>query len=351
MTAQINHKTGKPFPRGARPTSRAELCGATPFEQFVSTIPASYFRFPLSLNMLGNDQYGDCVTAEEGFNQQCAGINISYDTAVAWATANGDLNGANLQPVIEQMQSSGFSQDGNLYGDGAAQSVNYSDAPTMQAAIYQACSQGGSLKMGVAADQLPSGAGNANGWFLTGASPDNNEDHCMGVCGYGTAQEFVDAMNAAFGLSLTVPSGVDPTTAGYAVYTWATIGFADVSSWVNISGEAWIRSPSTVLFGSNPPSPDQVYTTEPTPPPPPNPPTPPTPPTPTPTPSGSYAIQLAGTITPPTMSDIDRATLGPIILAILKALCAAAPLLPAPYNAIAQLACSLVPPAEKPCGK
>ena len=249
------HADGQTVQRGAIPTSRSMLAFASPFRP-TATPPASGFIFPKTMSMWLNDQDGDCVTAEEAFSKACGGILIADSTVQTWATNNGVLNGADLDQVIQMMQEAGFSQDGNIYGDGQGLAVNYADAATMQAAIYQAGMMGGCVKMGVAADALPSGAGNTNGWFLTGVSPDSNEDHCMGVCGYGTAQQFCDAMNAAYGLSLTVPTGIDPNMQGYAVFTWSTIGWVDVQSWVNMSGEAWIRNPSTVVTGTGTPSPD-----------------------------------------------------------------------------------------------
>jgi hypothetical protein len=292
------------FKRGLKPTPRHVLAGAMPFRRTLKAIPPSFFIFPLKMSMWLNDQDGDCVTAEEAFNKACAGIFIQDDTVLAWCNANGTLNGADLQPVIQQMEAKGFSQDGNIYGDGNGLAINYADAPTLQAAIYQAGtgSPAGSIKIGIAADQLPSGAGNANGWFLPSDSPDTNEDHCVSLCGYGTAQQFVDAMNAAFsGLNLTLPSGVDPTMQGYALYTWKTIGFVATQALVNMTGEAWIRTPNTVTTGSGTPTPDTVYTTAtpvptptPTPTPTPNP-VPPTPipsPTPTPVPVVSSPVSI-----------------------------------------------------------
>jgi hypothetical protein len=283
MTEHKNLATGRTLKRGARPTSRARLAAAMPFQIEVGTLPEYIFALPAQMNMQGNDQYGDCVSAEEAQNKCVGGVYIQEATTISWATANGDLDGADLEPVIEQMEASGMSQDGNIYGDGSPQAINYTDAPTMQAAIYQAITGeiAGQVKMGVAADQLPSGAGNANGWILTGASPDQNEDHCMGVCGYGTLAQFAAAIQQVYGITVTIPSGVDPTTMGYAVYTWSTIGWADVQSWVNISGEAWIRTPNTTISGTGTPTPDNVTIVQPTQPTPvPN----PTPPGPTPNP-------------------------------------------------------------------
>ena len=306
MKDHLNQKTGKVFPRGLRPTPRHRLLAAEPFRAKASP-PDECWIFPLTMSMWLNDTYGDCVTAEEAFNKACSAILIEDSTVMTWAEANGVLNGADLEPVIQQMQAAGFAQDSNVYGDGAPLAVNYADAPTLQAAVYQAAQQGGCVKIGIAADQLPAGAGNQNGWFLPSDSPDSNEDHCVGICGYGTVAQFCTAMNAAFGLSLTPPSGVDPTTQGYAIYTWSTIGWASTQAMVNMTGEAWLRSPSSVNTGSGTPTPDKDWTSIPTPPPtpptppvPPVPPTPPTPPVPPvppnpPTPPISIIVPQAGT--------------------------------------------------------
>lgn len=278
MKDHVHLATGKIFPRGAKPTPRHLLCGAMPFRATV-TPPPFYGIFPGKLSMWGNGPDsnwpdpggdGDCVSAEEAFNKACKGIFIEDKPLYDWCVANGTLNGANLQPVIQQMQASGFKQDGNVYGDGEALSINYADIPTMQAAIYTAGQTGGCVKFALAADELPSGAGNNNGWFMTSDSPDQNYDHCMAANFYGTAQQFVDAMNAAYpGLGLTLPSGVSPTLQGVAVFTWATIGFCSWPAFINMTGEAWIRSPSTVITGTGTPTSDPVYVAggSPTPPP------------------------------------------------------------------------------------
>jgi len=287
LRSHKNNKTGRVFPRGLRPTSRSKLAGATPFRKKIGA-PSSFFIFPRKLSMWLNDTYGCCVTSEEAFNKACAGIFIEDATVLAWANKNDVLYGADLEPVVELMNGGGFAQDGNRYDDGAPQAIDYANQSTMQAAVYQAGSQGGCVKLGIAADELPAGAGNAQGWFLTADSPDSNEDHCVGACGFGTAAEFVAALNAAFGLALVVPSNVDPNLQGYAIFTWSTIGFVAVQAFVNMTGEAWIRSPSSVTVGSNPPDPDSVWTSQPTPPL--SPPPPPPGPTPGPSPAGTITL-------------------------------------------------------------
>jgi hypothetical protein len=289
MLNHLNNRTGRPFPRGAHPTPRHLLLAAQPFRPLGAT-PPYFFIFPKNIDQngaltcWGNATYGNCVTAEEAFNKACNGIFISDQVVVDWCNKNGTLNGANLQPVIQQMQAAGFPQDGNVYGDGAGLGVNYGDQPTLNAAIYAAGQQGGCVKFGLAANQLPPGAGNSNGWTLAADSPDTNEDHCMGACGFGTIGQFIAAINAAFGLNLPVPTAdgngapIDLNAVGVAIYTWSTIGWCAFPAFVNMTGEAWIRNPSSVNTGSGVPAPDSVYITGgPTPPPPPPPPPPPRP--------------------------------------------------------------------------
>lgn len=269
MTKQIDSKTGKPFPRGARPTPRNKLAASIPFRARQAP-PNSFFILPRKLSYFLNNVFGDCVTAEEAFNKACGGVFISDETVRAWAGGNNVLNGADLKEVLDLMARTGFSQDGNHYNDGAAQAVDYADSATMRAAIFQAGLIGGCIKLGVAANQLPSDAGNTNGWFLKSDSPDSNLDHSTSCCGFGTAVEFCTAMNAAYGITVAPPSGFDVTKAGYAMFTWNTIGFMLEESLVNMTGEAWIRNPSTIILGGNPPTPDDVYVTNsPVPPPPP----------------------------------------------------------------------------------
>ena len=371
MKDHLHIASGKILKRGLTPTPRHELCGAMPFRRnHRVAVPDHFFILPSKMSMWLNDQYGDCVTAEEAANKAIAGIFIQDSTVQTWCNANGTLNGANLQPVIQQMQTAGFSQDSNIYGDGNGLAINYADAPTLQAAIYQAGTgtPAGGIKIGIAADELPQGAGNANGWLLPNDSPDTNEDHCVALWGYGTAQQFVDAMNAGYpGLGLTLPAGVSATMQGYALYTWSTVGFVSTQAMVNMTGEAWIRTPNTTITGTGTPTPDSVYTTAgPTP----IPPVPPVPPTPSPVgligsgtladgtafdmvPPGSVVVPAGGAILQPAtvmalLTDIGMTMdqgikIPPFLLLILKMFCGMAPSLPPPFGTILTTLCALLP--------
>jgi hypothetical protein len=194
----------------------------------------------LKLSFWLNDVDGDCVTAEEAF--KCAAstpeIFITDADVRSWAASHGVLNGAVIADVMTLMQKSGFAQDGNLYNDGTHVAVDWTDVATLQNAIWQ-----GPVKIGVAATQLEHVVPDppSNGWFATGFTTDANEDHCVSLCGFGT----LAWLAAQFGV--VVPTGLDGSTPGYALFTWSSVGIVDVPSMTAITGEAWLRKPSTVV--------------------------------------------------------------------------------------------------------
>ena len=227
-----------PRPRGARPSPRHRLAGATPHQALPS--PPQWLWLPAQLSFWGNQTDGDCVTAEEAFAKACnqPEIFITDDTAVGWASANGFLNGADLITVLDLMETSGFQQDGNTYNDGPPTSVDWTNAAVLQSATAQ-----GPVKIGIAADQLENAVPQppVNGWLATGFSQDSNEDHCVSLCGYGTLAWLASQLGS------TLPDGVDGTQPGYAMFTWDSVGIIDVPSLLAICGEAWLRNPTTVV--------------------------------------------------------------------------------------------------------
>lgn len=250
---------------GAVPTPRHRLLGAEPFRIRGST-PAQFSVIPSQLSMWGNSQYGDCVSAEEAYYKAVASVFaglpevfISESVVIAWARQHGVLNGADLLQVIKMQAQSGFSQGGNTYGDvGNPVGVDY----TNQDVLFNAISQGGAVKIGVAANQLQGSVGSKNGSFLTGFRRDNNEDHCVALSGFGT----FDYLAKSLGVS--VPSNLNPSTVGCHLYTWDTINIIDFPSMMNITGEAWLRAGMTVNgkpVGPIPPVPVPVPVPTPTP--------------------------------------------------------------------------------------
>jgi hypothetical protein len=199
--------------------------------------PPQFLWRPKQLSMWLNDVDGDCVSAEECFAKGCSSpfVFITDATVQAWATANGVLNGADLTQVLDLMQSGGFAQDGATYDDGPYTSVDWTNASVLQNAIFQ-----GPIKIGVAADQLDDAVPDppTNGWLATGFTPDSDEDHCVSLAGFGPMSWLLKQL----GGSLTVPDAP-----GYAMFTWNSIGVIDVPSMLAITGEAWLRSPTTVI--------------------------------------------------------------------------------------------------------
>ena|ERR1700733_1836222 len=229
--------------RGAIPSPRSVLAGARPYAAVGA--PANFIAIPRQISFWGNYDNGDCVTAEEAFAKACNNpeIFISDDEVIAWATKHGVLNGANLTEVMTWMQNDGFSGGSFIYDDGPYYSVEWTNAGTLQGAISQ-----GPVKIGVAGDQLDntwhtaggSAAGGVSGWFATGYNDDANEDHCVTLCGYGSISWLAQQ------LGVQVPAGIDGTQAGYALFTWDSIGIIDVPSMTAITHEAWLRQPTTV---------------------------------------------------------------------------------------------------------
>jgi hypothetical protein len=203
--------------------------------------PPNVIRVPAQLSFWGNNEYGDCVTAEEAFAKAChvPEIFISDSEVITWATDHDVLNGAALSEVLKFMQSDGFAQNGKVYDDGPYFSVDWTDSRTLQSAISK-----GTVKIGIAADQLEKAwqsTGGKTGWFATGFKPDNDEDHCVSLPGYGTMAWLAKRLH------VQVPSGVNGADQGYALFTWDSIGIIDVPSMLAITHEAWLRSPTTVV--------------------------------------------------------------------------------------------------------
>jgi hypothetical protein len=225
-------------PRGAYPSPRHTLMAATPHIASGIT-PPQFLHKPSQLSFWLNDVDGDCVTAEEAFKCACYNpeVFITDATLAAWAKPRGLLNGAFLPDVIGMMHKHGFDQDGFVYGDGQHIGVDWGDESILENAIWK-----GPVKIGVAADQLENAVPNppVNGWFATGFSKDNNFDHCVSLCGFGTFAWLAEQ------LGVTVPSELDGSTPGYGLFTWSSIGVIDRPSLLAITGEAWLREPNMV---------------------------------------------------------------------------------------------------------
>jgi hypothetical protein len=187
--------------------------------------------------MWGNATYGCCTVSEEAAAKSlAAGVFVPDDVVIAWAQANGAIDGDTLIDVLDKMQVNGLVVDGKTYDDGPPVSVDWTIPAILQNAICQ-----GPVKIGIAADQLQNVVPNPpkNGWIATGFTQDDNIDHCANLCGYGP----IGWMANELGVGSPVP-GDEPA---YALFTWDSVGIIDVPSLLAICGEAWLRVPNSVV--------------------------------------------------------------------------------------------------------
>lgn len=237
----VDAPKAKVFPRGAKPSPRKVISDAKKF-QSLHTTPPQYVNIPTWLSMWGNDQYGNCTGAETFFARSAsAGLKGTDGEAITFSRSAGVLDGGVISAVLDFEASNGTVIGGKTYKSGPKQSVDYTNQTVLFSAITQ-----GPIKVGIDSSILPSGAGNQQGWIVTGAPVSSNYDHCMSLTGCGTMAYLAKQMN------VTLPAGYDGTKSGVLAYTWATVGIIDLDSIENAVCEAWLRTPTTVGFA--PPS-------------------------------------------------------------------------------------------------
>jgi hypothetical protein len=241
------------FARGLIPTPRHKLLAAIPFRMLKAPLP-NFAVVPKQLGFWGNQQYGDCVTAEEAYAKAVWSVMcglpelfIPESEAIRWASANGFLNGANLTDVMDAMAKSGFNVNGINYTDGHYNGVDYSNEAVLQAAI-----EVGPVKLGIDANALPSGAGNGSGWYAITQGNFGNEDHCTGLSGHGTAVFLYQALYDAGLISSPTPPAELAGLSGYLFFTWDSIGFVTHQWLMGTCAEAWVRNPTTPGQSPNP---------------------------------------------------------------------------------------------------
>ena len=229
--------------RGARLSPR-HILHAARSHRALAAPPPQFATAPADLQMWGNDTLGDCVSAEEAYAKLCTGQRVTDADLVAWAQSHGYANGADLYSVLSTMQSDGLTAaDGNAYDDGQPSTVDWTDPIALQSAI-----ETGPVKIAVAADQLENVVGKTNGWLLQAAYVDTDYDHCVSLSGYGPAAWLAQQ------LAVPTPPGLAADALCYLLFTWSTLGFVTAQSLPAITGEAWLRSPTT-LAQVTPPAP------------------------------------------------------------------------------------------------
>ena len=126
-----------------------------------------------------------------------------------------------------------------------------SAAPWTNAAILQsAISSHGPVKIGVGAADFQTNADGSvtpgtSGWVMYNYPKNQPEDHCVSLCGYGTLAELITLFKH-HKVTVHAPKGM-PTGLSYAMFTWNSIGIIDQQSMLNMTYEAWIRIPVTII--------------------------------------------------------------------------------------------------------
>jgi hypothetical protein len=226
-------------PSGEFPSPNQELAAAQPYK--AGAAPESFLVWPIEFGF-GEDKQSGSLWVEEAFAKACAEPRVVVPTHVITRAAQqcGSSNFAQF------MQTHGFQMDGKAYLDGPFYSVNWTNAAILASAIYNH----GPVKIGVAAEQFqtnPHGSvtPGTSGWAMYNYPKIQPEDHCVSLCGYGNLNDLVGLFHQ-HGVSIHVPSGM-PTGLCYAMFTWNSIGIIDQQSMLNMTYEAWIRVPVTIV--------------------------------------------------------------------------------------------------------
>ena len=190
-------------PSGEFPTPNHELAAAQPYKGG-GTAPESFIAWPTGIGSWGNEKGSNSSWAEEAFAKACAEPKVFIPTDVVLFTSRECGAIANVGPV----------------------------------------------KIGVASANLASGpqgqvTPGTIGWAIYGLPTGRPENHCASLCGYGPLAALVDLFER-HGVNVNLPSGM-PTGLCYAMFTWGSIGIVDRQSLMNITGEAWVRNPTTIV--------------------------------------------------------------------------------------------------------
>ena len=228
-------------PSGEFPTPNNELATGNPYRAG-SPIPESFIVWPIEISFWGNDEVSNSIWAEEAFAKACAepGVFIPTDVVLFTSRVCGSSNFA------EFMQTHGFQMAPKAYVDGRFNSVDW----TNEAALKSAIANVGPVKIGVASANLTTDpyvkvTPGTSGWAIYGLPKGQPENHCASLCGYGSLAALVDLFER-YRVKVNLPSGM-PTGLCYAMFTWGSIGIVDRQSLMNITGEAWVRNPTTIV--------------------------------------------------------------------------------------------------------
>jgi len=228
-------------PSGEFPTPNHELATAEPYRAS-GAASESFIAWPKEIGFWGDEKVGNSSWAEEAFAKACAEPKVFIPTDVVLFTAR-ECGSSNFAAFME---THGFQMERKAYLDGPFNSVDWTNAAALNSAIANV----GPVKIGVASANLAAGphgqvTPGTSGWAIHGLPMGQPENHCASLCGYGVLAALVDFFEQ-HGVNVDLPSGM-PTGLCYAMFTWGSIGIVDRQSLMNITGEAWVRNPTTIV--------------------------------------------------------------------------------------------------------
>jgi len=228
-------------PSGEFPTPNHELAAAHPYKAS-GTVPESFLAWPKEIDFWGNDRASNSSWAEEAFAKATAKPKVFVPTDVVLLTARE----CGLSNFAQFMQTHGFQMDGVAYLDGPFNSINWMNTAVLNSAIANV----GPVKIGVDSANLaswPHGhvTPGTSGWAIYGIPAGQPENHCASLCGYGPLAALIGLFER-HRVKVHVPSGM-PSGLCYAMFTLGSIGIIDQQSLLNITGEAWVRNPTTIV--------------------------------------------------------------------------------------------------------
>jgi hypothetical protein len=228
-------------PSGGFPTPNHELAAAQPYKAG-GAAPESFLAWPIEIGFWGNNKEGSSSWAEEAFAKADAEpkVFVPIDVVLLTARECGSSNFARF------MQTHGFRMDGTAYLDGPFNSLNWTNTAALDGAIANV----GPVKIGVASANLASHrhgqvTPGTSGWAIYDLPTGQPENLCASLCGYGPLAVLVGLFER-YGVNVNVPSGMPPGVC-YAMFIWGSIGIIDHQSLMNITGEAWVRNPTTIV--------------------------------------------------------------------------------------------------------
>jgi hypothetical protein len=228
-------------PSGEFPTPNHELASALPYKASGAT-PESFITWPIGTDRGWHDKGSNSIWAEEAFAKACSEPTVLISANLVLSTSKQ----CGLSNFAAFMQTEGFHMNDKAYLDGPFNSVSWTNVAVLNGAIANA----GPVKIGIASASLTASnqsqiTAEKSGWAIYNLPKAQPGNYCASLCGYGSLRALVDLFEQ-YGVKVNMTPGM-PTGLCYAMFALGSIGIIDLQSLMNITGEAWVRNPTTVV--------------------------------------------------------------------------------------------------------